>query len=83
MQEQAKKVGGRRPAAQSGSLGKQNAWWRQVKLARALRRYPYVISEGDVWFGRKTPDQRAFVWFQADAFLGEAAANDEMGANGE
>ena len=62
---------------QPAPVRKKNAWWRRLKIGRALRRYPYVVSDGDVWFGRKTPDQRAFVWIEADEFIGQIAANDE------
>ncbi len=44
---------------------KKNSWWRQPKINRAVRRLPYVISEGDVWFGRKAPGGRAWVWLEA------------------
>lgn len=59
---------------------KKNAWWRQLKINRALRHYPYVISEGEIWFGRTTPSQRAFVWIRADDFLGEIAAGRRQAA---
>lgn len=39
------------PAPQE--IHKKNAWWRQPRINRSVRRLPYVISEGDVWFGRK------------------------------
>ena len=34
-----------------------------------------------MWFGRKTPDQKAFIWISAEEFLGQAAANDEVYGN--
>ena len=55
---------------------KKNAWWRQPKINRAVRRLPYVISDGDVWFGRKVPGGRAWVWLQADESSLAEAAND-------
>lgn len=56
---------------------KANAWWRRMRLDRSVRRLPYVVSEGDVWFGRKSPDGRAWVWIQADEeMLARPAAND-------
>ena len=61
---------------QPGPLRKRNAWWRRIKIGRAQRHLPHVISEGVEWFGRKTPDQRAFVWIRADEFVGKVAAND-------
>lgn len=70
---------GKRPALvdQPEPVRKKNAWWRRLKISRAQRHYPCVVSEGAEWFGRKTPDQRAFVWIRADEFLGRVAANDE------
>ena len=63
------------PAVQE--VRKKNGWWRQPKLNRAVRRLPYVISEGDVWFGRKAPGGRAWVWLEADeGSLSKGAAND-------
>ncbi len=62
---------------QPAPLRRKNAWWRRLKIGRARSHYPSVISEGAEWFGRKTPDQRAFVWIRADEFPGRAAANDE------
>jgi hypothetical protein len=59
------------------AVRKANAWWRRIRLGRSVRRLPYVISEGEIWFGRKTPDGRAWVWIQADeATLARPAAND-------
>lgn len=60
------------------SLRKKNAWWRQPKLNRAVRRLPYVISEGEVWFGRKAPGGRAWVWLEASEELvaTKPASND-------
>ena len=66
---------------QPASIRKKNAWWQALKLSRAQRKYPYVISEGAVWFGRKTPDQKAFVWIDADKFPGSIAANDGIRPN--
>lgn len=62
------------------ALRKKNAWWRQPKLNRAVRRLPYVISEGEVWFGRKAPGGKAWVWLEAreDDFAKQPAANDEQ-----
>lgn len=63
------------PAVQE--VRKKNAWWRQPKLNRAVRRLPYVISEGDVWFGRKVPGGRAWVWLEADeGSFSKESAND-------
>ena len=76
------KQGGKRaPVDQPAPLRRKNAWWRRIKISRAQSRYPSVVSEGVQWFGRKTPDQRAFVWIRAEEFLGKIAANDE--ANNE
>ena len=57
---------------------KKNAWWRQPKINRAVRRLPYVISEGEVWFGRKAPGGKAWVWLEAseDEMSHRPAAND-------
>jgi hypothetical protein len=63
---------------QSGQvLHKKNAWWR-LKPGRSVRRLPYVISEGSVWFGRKAPGGRAWVWLEAreEDFVGQTAANN-------
>ncbi len=68
---------------QPAPLRRKNAWWRRLKIGRAQRHYPHVVSEGAEWFGRKTPDQRAFVWIRADEFLGRVAANDEGSGNGK
>lgn len=69
------------PAAQE--VRKKNAWWRQPKINRAVRRLPYVISEGDVWFGRKVPGGRAWVWLEADeSRLQQDAANGPRFAPG-
>jgi hypothetical protein len=63
------------PAAQE--IHKKNAWWRQPKINRAVRRLPYVISEGNVWFGRKAPGGRAWVWLEAnEEALQKSPAND-------
>ena len=70
-------------ADQPAPVRKKNAWWRRIKIGRAQRHLPRVISEGAEWFGRKTPDQRAFVWIKADEFLGKVAANDEVRNNGK
>ena len=61
-------------------LRKKNAWWRQPKLNRAVRRLPYVISEGAVWFGRKAPGGKAWVWLEAseDRTFAQPAANDQV-----
>ena len=61
---------------QPAPVRKKNAWWRRLKIRRAQRQYPCVLSDGAEWFGRKTPDQRAFVWIRADEFVGRVAAND-------
>jgi len=72
-----KQQGGKRALVdQPAPVRKKNAWWRRIKISRAQSRYPSVVSEGVQWFGRKTPDQRAFVWISAEDFLGLAAAND-------
>ena len=57
---------------------KRNAWWRQPKLNRSVRRLPYVISEGSVWFGRKVPGGRAWVWLEVseEEMAARPAAND-------
>jgi hypothetical protein len=56
---------------------KKNAWWRQPKINRSVRRLPYVISEGSVWFGRKAPGGKAWVWLEADEdAVRKEAAND-------
>ncbi len=57
---------------------KKNAWWRQAKINRSVRRLPYVISEGSVWFGRKVPGGKAWVWLEAteDSSANPPAAND-------
>jgi len=63
---------------QSGQvIRKKNAWWR-LKVGRSVRRLPYVISEGSVWFGRKAPGGRAWVWLEAseEDFSEPKAAND-------
>lgn len=78
MQQQPRKGGEPKLANQPAPTRKKNARWRKLKIGRALRKYPYVISEGEVWFGRKTPDQRAFVWIAADEFINSIAANDEV-----
>ena len=59
-------------------IRKKNAWWRQPKINRAVRRLPYVISEGEVWFGRKAPGGKAWVWLEAseDEMSRRPAAND-------
>ena len=58
---------------------KKNSWWRQPKINRAVRRLPYVISEGDVWFGRKVPGGRAWVWLEAsEDAVQHPAANDAI-----
>ena len=59
---------------------KKNAWWRQPKINRSVRRLPYVVSEGSVWFGRKAPGGRAWVWLEAseEALVTEPAANDRQ-----
>jgi hypothetical protein len=57
---------------------KKNSWWRQPKINRAVRRLPYVISEGDVWFGRKAPGGRAWVWLEASEESLPQAANDAI-----
>lgn len=64
------------PAVQE--VHKKNAWWRQPKINRAVRRLPYVISEGEVWFGRKVPGGKAWVWLEAseDEMSRRPAAND-------
>jgi hypothetical protein len=65
------------PAPQG--LRKKNAWWR-LKLGRSVRRLPYVISEGSVWFGRKVPGGRAWVWLEAseEEMAERPAANDQQ-----
>jgi len=63
---------------QPASIRKKNAWWQALKISRAERKYPYVISEGAVWFGRKTPDQKAFVWINAEEFRDSIAANGSI-----
>ena len=68
---------------QSTPVHKKNAWWRRIKVSRARNRLPCVVSEGVEWYGRKTPDQRAFVWIRAEEFLGRVAANDEGPGNGK
>jgi len=62
------------------TLRKKNAWWRQPKLNRAVRRLPYVISEGGVWFGRKAPGGKAWVWLEAveEKVVPKPAANDDV-----
>ena len=63
---------------QSGQeFRKKNAWWR-LKLVRSIHRLPYVISEGSVWFGRKSPGGRAWVWLEAEEedFFPPKADND-------
>ena len=72
-----KQSGGKRTLVDQPALRKKNAWWRRIKISRAQSRYPSVVSEGVQWFGRKTPDQRAFVWIRSEDFLGTVAANDE------
>jgi len=59
-------------------IRKKNAWWRQPRINRSVRRLPYVISEGNVWFGRKIPGGKAWVWLEADEASMEKlpAAND-------
>jgi hypothetical protein len=66
------------PAVQE--VRKKNAWWRQPKINRAVRRLPYVISEGDVWFGRKVPGGKAWVWLEAseESLEKKPAANDRQ-----
>jgi hypothetical protein len=69
--------GGTAALANQPAARKANAWWRRLRLGRSVRRLSYVISEGEVWFGRKTPDGRAWVWIQADeSMLAMPAAND-------
>ncbi len=60
-------------------IHKKNAWWRQPKTNRSVRRLPYVISEGSIWFGRKAPGGRAWVWLEAseESLAQEPAANDQ------
>ena len=82
MKTQKQQGGGPAPTDQPAPVRKKGAWWQKLKLGRAQARYAYVVSEGDVWFGRRTPDQRAFVWIPAEDFLGQAAANDEGQGNG-
>lgn len=62
------------------TLRKKNAWWRQPKLNRAVRRLPYVISEGEVWFGRKVPGGKAWVWLEAsdEQMVAIPASNDKV-----
>jgi hypothetical protein len=62
------------------ALRKKNAWWRQPKLNRAVRRLPYVISEGEVWFGRKAPGGKAWVWLEAseERVVDIPASNDKV-----
>lgn len=62
----------------TGETRKKNAWWRQPRINRSVRRLPYVISEGEVWFGRKVPGGRAWTWLQADEaeLSAKPAAND-------
>ena len=64
------------PAPQE--IHKKNAWWRQPRINRSVRRLPYVISEGGVWFGRKVPGGRAWVWLEAseESLDKSPAAND-------
>jgi hypothetical protein len=59
---------------------KKNAWWRQPKINRSVRRLPYVISEGSVWFGRKAPGGRAWVWLETteESMEKAPAANDQL-----
>jgi hypothetical protein len=76
MKTKQQQGGARALADQPAPLRRKNAWWRRIKLSRAKGRYPSVISEGAQWFGRKTPDQRAFVWISAEDIAGEPAAND-------
>ena len=72
-----KQSGGKRTLVdQPAPVRRKNAWWRRIKISRAQSRYPCVISEGVEWYGRKTPDQRAFVWFKSADFAGQTAAND-------
>jgi hypothetical protein len=66
------------PAPQE--IHKKNGWWRHPKINRSVRRLPYVISEGDVWFGRKAPGGRAWVWLEASE---EGAANDPRFSRGD
>jgi hypothetical protein len=63
------------PAPQD--IHKKNAWWRQLRINRSVRRLPYVISEGEVWFGRKVPGGRAWTWLQGD----EGDLSDMQAAN--
>ncbi|MDP2640497.1 MAG: hypothetical protein Q8Q16_07505 [Betaproteobacteria bacterium] len=81
MKTQKQQGGARALVDQPAPVRKKNAWWRRLKIGRAQRRYAYVISEGAVWFGRKTPDQKAFIWISAEEFLGQTAANDEVYGN--
>lgn len=79
MHEQPKQGGMPAHAVQQSGqvIRKKNAWWR-LKLGRSVRRLPYVISEGSVWFGRKVPGGRAWVWLEAEEedFFRPKAAND-------
>ena len=69
--------GGTPELANQPAIRKANACWRRLRLERSIRRLAYVISEGDVWFGRKTPDGRAWVWIRADESMpARPAAND-------
>ncbi len=81
MQQQSSHSGKPPLVNQPASIRKKNAWWQALKLSRAQRKYPYVISEGAVWFGRKTPDQKAFVWIDAAEFPGSIATNDAIYPN--
>lgn len=83
MKTQKQQGGTRVPVDQPAPVRKKNAWWRRIKISRAQGRYPSVESEGAQWFGRKTPDQRAFVWIRAGDFPGKIAANDETHGNGK
>lgn len=61
------------------AVRKKNAWWRQPKINRSVRRLPYAISEGDVWFGRKAPGGHAWVWLEAsEDAIQHPTANDRQ-----
>lgn len=80
MQKQTQQGAGTTPVDQPSpaAIHKKNAWWRQPRENRTVRGRPYVISEGDVWFGRRIGGNLAWVWTRADetSLATKPAAND-------
>lgn len=65
------------PTHTSSPLRKANAWWRKGTTEKA-KRWTYVISEGEVWIGRKSKSGQSFYWVHSSEVPGLDPANDAV-----